>query len=201
MEGPDNRTMSESMSSPLLRGLDGTIAALAFVNAPLAATGRVIGGAFIAAMLLLAVTQVLSRAMFDYTLDWAEELSRFMLVWTVLLVAPFAYRSGAKVAIGSLVEALPPRLILFTSVVLNLLAGWICLMLLIESVAFWQRGLALSASALPIRMAFVYAIVPLALSGLLLVSAELVLRLLASLYRNDPLLRLNGSVASVDEGT
>jgi TRAP-type C4-dicarboxylate transport system permease small subunit len=161
----------------------------------------VIGGSLIGAMLLLAVVQVLSRAVFDFTLDWAEELARFMLVWTVLLVAPFAYRSGAKVAIGSLVEALPPRMILVTSIILNGLAGWICLMLLVESFAFWQRGLALTASALPIRMAFVYAIVPLALTGLLLVAVELVLRLLASIYRPDPLLRLNGSVASVDEGT
>jgi hypothetical protein len=39
------------------------------------------------------------------------------------------------------------------------------------------------------------------LTGLLLVAVELVLRLLASIYRPDPLLRLNGSVASVDEGT
>lgn len=193
--------MSETKPSLLLRGLDGTIAALAFVNAPLASTGKVIGGSLIGAMLLLAVVQVLSRAAFDFTLDWAEELARFMLVWTVLLVAPFAYRSGAKVAIGSLVEALPPRMILVTSMILNGLAGWICLMLLVESFAFWQRGLALTASALPIRMAFVYAIVPLALTGLLLVAVELVLRLLASIYRPDPLLRLNGSVASVDEGT
>ena len=191
--------MTEPQSSPLLRGLDRTIAALAFVNAPLASTGKIIGGALIAAMLLLAITQILSRAIFDYTLDWSEELSRFMLVWAVLLVAPFAYRSGAKIAIGTLVDALPPRLILLTSIVLNLLAGWICLMLLLESFAFWQRGLSLSASALPIRMAFVYAIVPLALTGLLLVAAELVLRLLASIYRPDPLLRLNGSVASVEE--
>jgi TRAP-type C4-dicarboxylate transport system permease small subunit len=193
--------MSETKPSLLLRGLDGTIAALAFVNAPLASTGKVIGGSLIGAMLLLAVVQVLSRAVFDFTLDWAEELARFMLVWTVLLVAPFAYRSGAKVAIGSLVEALPPRMILLTSIILNGLAGWICLMLLVESFAFWQRGLSLTASALPIRMAFVYAIVPLALTGLLLVAVELVLRLLASIYRPDPLLRLNGSVASVDEGT
>jgi len=183
-----------------MRVLDRLIWVLAFINKPAARAGSVAAGALIACMLALAMAQILSRAVFSHTLDWAEELARFMLVWAVLLVAPFAYRSGAKVAIDALVQSLPPRLLRLASIALNLLAGWICVMLLIESFAFWQRGLALSASALPIRMAWVYAIVPVALLGLLLVAAELVLRLIASAYRPDPKLRLVGSVASVDEG-
>lgn len=185
---------------PALLGLvDRAIAAFAFVNRPLARGGRAAAGALVAGMLLLAIAQIVTRAVFGLTLDWAEELARFMLVWAVLLVAPFAYRSGAKVAISGLVQSLPPRLLLFTSIVLNLLAGWICLMLLVESIPFWQRGLALSASALPIQMAWIYAIVPLALLALVLVAVELVLRLCASAFRPDLDLRLVGSVASVDD--
>lgn len=185
---------------PALLGLvDRAIAALAFVNRPLARAGRAIAGSLVAGMLALAIAQIVSRALFGHTLDWAEELARFMLVWAVLLVAPFAYRSGAKVAIGGLVQSLPPRLLLLASILLNLLAGWICAMLFAESIAFWQRGVALSASALPIQMAWVYAIVPWALLALVLVAAELVLRLLASAYRPDARLRLSGSVASVED--
>lgn len=183
----------------LLRFVDRAIAVIARVNRPLARGGRSAAGALVAGMLLLAIAQIVTRAVFDLTLDWAEELARFMLVWAVLLVAPFAYRSGAKVAISGLVQSLPPRLLLFTSIVLNLLAGWICLMLLVESIPFWQRGLALSASALPIQMAWIYAIVPLALLALVLAAVELVLRLCASAFRPDLDLRLVGSVASVDD--
>ena len=183
----------------LLRFVDRAIAVIARVNRPLARGGRSAAGALVAGMLLLAIAQIVTRAVFDLTLDWAEELARFMLVWAVLLVAPFAYRSGAKVAISGLVQSLPPRLLLFTSIVLNLLAGWICLMLLVESISFWQRGLALSASALPIQMAWIYAIVPFALLALVLVAVELVLRLCASAFRPDLDLRLVGSVASVDD--
>jgi TRAP-type C4-dicarboxylate transport system permease small subunit len=182
-----------------LRVLERAIALIARVNRPLARGGRAAASALVAGMLLLAVTQIMTRALFNLTLDWAEELARFMLVWAVLLVAPFAYRSGAKVAIGGLVQSLPPRLRLFTSIVLNLLAGWICLKLLVESIPFWQRGFALSASALPIQMAWIYAIVPLALLALVLVAVELVLRLCACTLRPDPDLRLVGSVASVDD--
>lgn len=177
--------------------LDRLIAALAAVNQPVCRVGRNVGGALVAAMLALAIAQIGSRAAFSHTLDWAEELARFMLVWTVLLVAPFAYRSGAHVAIDSFAQALPPRLLLATSVLLNLLAGWICLMLLIESIAFWQRGLSLTASAVPVHMAWVYIIVPVSLSALLLVAGELVLRLIGTVFRPDPQLRMIGAIPAV----
>lgn len=183
----------------MLNLIERLIRVLAAVNAPVARFGRSVAGALITVMLLLAIAQILSRALFSYTLDWAEELARFVLVWAVLLVAPYAYRSGAKVAIGALVESLPMGLRIGVSLVLNLLAGWICVMLLLESFSFWQRGLSLSASALPIRMAWIYAIVPVSLLALIAVAAELSLRLALSLARPDPELRLNGSVASVEE--
>jgi TRAP-type C4-dicarboxylate transport system permease small subunit len=191
--------MADPQPHLLVRCADLLVGALAQVNRPIARAGRFAAGALIACMLALAIAQIVSRAAFHHTLDWAEELARFTLVWAVLMVAPFAYRSGAKVAIAALVQSLPPRLLVATSIVLNLLAGWICAMLLAESAAFWQRGLSLTASALPIQMAWVYAIVPTALLALLLVAAELVLRLVASVFRPDPQLRLVGSVASVDD--
>lgn len=178
---------------------DRLIAGIARVNAPVCRWGRNAAAALIACMMALAVAQIVSRAAFSHTLDWAEELARFMLVWAVLLVTPFAYRSGAHVAIDSFAHALPPRLLLAASTLLNLLAGWICVRFLIESISFWQRGLSLSASALPVQMAWVYAIVPLALSVMTLVALELVLRLIGAQFRPDPKLRLSGAVPLVED--
>ncbi len=186
--------MKGSWRSTVQASLDALIRILAGINAPLCRAGRNAAGALIGAMMALAIAQICSRAAFDHTLDWAEELARFMLVWSVLLVAPYAYRSGQYVAIGSFAQALPPRLLLLTCAGLNSLAAWICAMLLVESGAFWQRGLNLSASALPLQMAWVYVIVPVALTALLLVAVELVLRVLAALLRPDPELRLAGAV-------
>jgi TRAP-type C4-dicarboxylate transport system permease small subunit len=178
--------------------LDRLIALLAAVNAPLCRYGRNAAGALIAGMVLLATVQIVSRAAFSHTLDWAEELARFLLVWSVLLVTPFAFRSGAHVAIDSFAYALPRRLLLAISALLNLLVGWIGLMLLIESIHFWQRGWSLSASALPVQMAWVYAIVPLALCAMVLVALELVLRLIGAQFRPDSRLRLFGAVPRID---
>jgi C4-dicarboxylate transporter DctQ subunit len=182
---------------PFLHFLDRVTAIFAAVNAPIARIGRDLAASLIGAMVLLALAQILSRALFDYTLDWAEELARVALVWSVLLVSPFAYRSGAHVAIGSFAAALPPRLLLAASAALNLLVIWICVKMLVQSLAFWQRGLVLTASALEIQMAWIYAIVPAAFLCLLLVGVELVIRLLRSLLGPDPDLTLVGAVAGV----
>lgn len=182
---------------PFLRFLDRVTAIFAAVNAPIARIGRDLAASLIGAMVALALAQILSRALFDYTLDWAEELARVALVWSVLLVSPFAYRSGAHVAIGSFAAALPPRLLLAASTALNLLVIWICVEMLVQSLAFWERGLSLTASALDIQMAWIYAIVPAAFVFLLLVGIELVIRLLRSLLGPDPDLTLVGAVAGV----
>ena len=182
---------------PLLHFLDRVIASFAAVNTPIARVGRDLAAALIGTMVLLAIAQILSRAMFDYTLDWAEELARVALVWSVLLVSPFAYRSGAHVAIGSFAATLPPRLLLVASAVLNALVIWICAEMLVQSLSFWTRGLALTASALGIQMAWIYAIVPAAFVCLLLVGIELVARLLRSLLSPDPDLTLVGAVPGV----
>jgi TRAP-type C4-dicarboxylate transport system permease small subunit len=79
----------------LLRLLDRLTTGLAAVNEPVARIGRDLAASLIGAMVVLALAQILSRALFSYTLDWAEELARVALVWSVLLVSPFAYRSGA----------------------------------------------------------------------------------------------------------
>jgi TRAP-type C4-dicarboxylate transport system permease small subunit len=161
--------------------LQRTSAALGRLNGPLSVAGRNLAGALLAVMLALALAQIVSRGVFHYSLDWAEELARVALVWSVLLVGPYAYRKGAHVAIVSFAEAIPPRLLAVVSLVLNCLIVWILAVLFIESFAFWRRGLEIMASTLEIKMAWIYAIVPAAFAMLILVGVELIGRLLLHL--------------------
>jgi TRAP-type C4-dicarboxylate transport system permease small subunit len=162
----------------LYRAFDRALQVLAGVNAPIARWGRNASAALLALMVALALAQILSRALFSHTLDWAEELARMALVWSVFLVAPFAYRAGAYVSISAFAEALPRGLLLAVAIVVNILIVWICGTLLAESAGLVRRGLTIVASSMPFRMAFVYAIVPASLAALALVGLEHVLRLL-----------------------
>jgi TRAP-type C4-dicarboxylate transport system permease small subunit len=165
------------MKSLLSRG----ISALARVNGPLSRACRNFAGVLLAVMLAMALAQIAARGIFNYSLDWTEELARVALVWSVLLVAPYGYRKGAHVAIVSFAETLPPRLLAAVSLLLNMLILWILVVLFLQSFAFWGRGLEITASTLDIKMAWIYAIVPAAFAMLILVGIELVARLVLHL--------------------
>jgi len=169
------------------------------INGPVSRAGRASAGVLLAVMLALAVTQIAMRGLLHVSLDWAEEMARFALVWSVLLTAPYAYRHGAYVAIVSLALSLPPRLLVICSLVLNALVVWILGVLLVESIAFWERGLSLVAGSLPIRMAWIYAIVPVALGALILVGLELLLRLVLHLRGQPSGIVMEGAMPAVVE--
>lgn len=182
----------------MTRTLDSAIHFLSATNAPITRWGRSFSAALLAVMLAVAVAQIASRALFNHTLDWAEELARMALVWSVLLAAPLAYRSGAHVAISAFAEAIPPRLLYATALALNLLTAWICGVFLLESFDFVARGFTIVASAVPLPMGWVYAIVPASLAALLLVAIECVLRLARALLEGRFDLLLSGAVPVAD---
>jgi TRAP-type C4-dicarboxylate transport system permease small subunit len=174
------------------RLIDRSVDLLAGINAPTARWGRNAAAMLLALMVGLATTQILSRALFNHTLDWADELARMALVWSVLLSAPYGYRAGAQVAITAFADALPTRLLLAIAVFVNLLVAWICATLFVESLDLVRRGLTIVAASMPFRMAWVYAIVPLSLALLVLVAVEIVLQLARALRRGTRELRLAG---------
>lgn len=183
----------------MITSLSWTVGLFGRINRPLSVAGRNVAGALLAVMLALALAQIVSRGVFHYSLDWAEELARVALVWSVLLVGPYAYRKGAHVAIVSFAEALPPRLLAICSVVLNVLIVWILVVLFVESFAFWRRGLDISAATLDMPMAWVYAVVPVAFALLILVGVELIGRLVLHLAGAPSGIVMEGAMPAVLE--
>ena len=169
-----------------MRIIDLALRGLEKLNAPIARWGLSFSAILLALMLLVALAQILSRAIFNHTLDWAEEAARMALVWSALLAAPMGYRAAGHVAITAFIEGLPPKALQLTGVVVNLLIGWICLMFLLESMDFVARGSTIMSTGLGIAMSYVYVIVPIALIALLLVSIEATLRLTRALITGAP---------------
>jgi TRAP-type C4-dicarboxylate transport system permease small subunit len=175
------------------------VAALGRINGPLSLAARNLAGGLMAVMLALALAQIVARGVFHYSLDWAEELARVALVWSVLLVAPYAYRKGAHVAIVSFAEALPPRMLAAASLLLNVLVVWIVAVLFLESFAFWRRGLEISAATLDLKVAWIYSIVPAAFAMLLLVGVELIGRLVVRVAGGQSGIVMAGAMPAVVE--
>ncbi len=61
------------------------------------------------AMATLVFTNVITRYVFDFSLNWAEELSRYLMIWVAYLGAGLAMREGRHVAIEYVQGLLPAR--------------------------------------------------------------------------------------------
>jgi len=62
----------------------------------------------LSAMSVIVFTNVSLRYLTSYSITWAEEVARYMMIWMTFLGAGLTLRYGGHVAIGNLMEMLPP---------------------------------------------------------------------------------------------
>ena len=60
-----------------------------------------------ATMIAIVTLQVVLRYGFNASLDWSEEISRLLFVWSMFLAIPLGIREGAHVGIELLVAHIP----------------------------------------------------------------------------------------------
>ena len=65
--------------------------------------------ALMAAMALLVIANVIDRYVFNHSFVWAEELSRYMMIWVGFLGSGLVLRIGAHLAVDVFQDLLPRR--------------------------------------------------------------------------------------------
>jgi TRAP-type C4-dicarboxylate transport system permease small subunit len=65
--------------------------------------------AMMAVMLVIVSSQVFMRYALNRSLDWADEASTLLFVWTVFLALPLALRNGGHIVMEMLLSALSKR--------------------------------------------------------------------------------------------
>jgi TRAP-type C4-dicarboxylate transport system permease small subunit len=154
---------------------------LSTINHVLSSIGKNVAAALLAAMLMMILAQVIFRYVLNDSLTWTEELAKFSMVWVACLVAPWAYRHHLNVSIDLFAEALPNVLRHISDIVISVLIIAISWIFLVESIAFWQGGWTITASSMPIKLAYFYSCIPFAFAGILLVGLENLLRQIATI--------------------
>jgi len=119
-----------------------------------------IAAILLAVMTVLVFLQVLFRYWLQLPLDWGEEVSRYLFIWSAMLGAAIATKRRAHFGIDFLVRALPFPVQTAIAVGVNL-----CICALMGVVAVQGTKLALSnlsqiSPTLAIPMAVPYAAVP-----------------------------------------
>lgn len=147
-------------------------AGLGHINRPLCLAARNAAAGLLAAMLVLVLVQILFRYGLNAPLAWTEEAARAAMIWLAFLVAPWAHRSGALVAVSLFFDALPAAPAKALRLLIDALAFWILAVLWIESLGFWHQGLTGRAASLDVPMAALYTVLPVGLGLWLSVAAE-----------------------------
>jgi TRAP-type C4-dicarboxylate transport system permease small subunit len=142
------------------------------INYVVAKIAKNIAGGLLALMLLMILAQVFFRYVLNDSLAWTEELAKFAMVWVACLVAPWAYREHLNVSIQMFADALPAVLRRITELLITLLVMFICGNFFIQSLEFWQTGLSINASSVPVKLAYFYSCAPFAFGSICMVCLE-----------------------------
>lgn len=111
-------------------------------------------------MFLLVFTNVVTRYVFGFSLNWAEELARYLMIWTGYLGAGLAMREGRHVAIEYLQERLPRPMALALRAIIG-----VVILLFMGTLAYlgYQYvlfAMSLKTAALQWKVGYVYTILP-----------------------------------------
>jgi C4-dicarboxylate transporter, DctQ subunit len=70
---------------------------------------------------LIIFGQVVSRYGFNYTPSWSEELSRFLIVWSIFIGVSIGVRKNQHIGVDALIRFMPHKLKVASEVLLNLI--------------------------------------------------------------------------------
>ena len=115
----------------------------------------------LALMVIFTTAQIICRTWFT-SLSWAEEATRFLLIWSTFLGATCVYRHSGNIAITFIQESFPRGM----SRTLRILVHAVCLvlfaLLFFYGVQYCSKQVR-TAAALPVKMKYIYMCLPISM--------------------------------------
>ena len=115
---------------------------------------------------LLVFGNVISRYGFSHTPIWSEELSRFLVVWSIFIGVAIGVRKNQHIGVDAIIRFLPHKLKLASEVLLNLIGVVVIGILVFNSIEFIQHTMEYEqlSPAMRIPMYIPYIAMPVGLS-------------------------------------
>lgn len=119
-------------------------------------------------MLAAVLAEIFFRYMFSMSLTWAEELARFLGIWTVFLGSAILAKKGMHLSIDVLFRGLSGRPKLLISLFTDFLTFLFCLGLFWGSVVMIERSSNIMSPALQISTSYFYLALIIGVIGMLI---------------------------------
>lgn len=115
---------------------------------------------------LIIFGQVVSRYGFNYTPIWSEELSRFLVVWSIFIGVSIGVRNNQHIGVDAVIRFLPHKLKVASEVLLNLIGVVVLGILIFNSIEFIQHTMEFEqlSPAMRLPMYIPYIAMPVGLS-------------------------------------
>ncbi len=152
------------------------VAALARLNNGLLFVCRWIAIGLVAVIAVVVSASVIMRYGVNYSLSWAEDAAKFLMVWLTFMGAPLGFRHGAHVSL-ELLPPLPPSVYRIIRIVVHATVVFLMVMLTRFAWAFAINGwnqVALTIGDL--SMFWIFVSMPIGCAIMALVAFELMVR-------------------------
>ncbi|MDD9909046.1 MAG: TRAP transporter small permease subunit [Ahrensia sp.] len=175
---------------------------LSALNSFLLTIGRNIAWIALAGMVIVILLQIFYRYALNNALPWPEEAARALMIWMMALIAPSAFRHAGFVAIDMVPDLLPRKVQLALRLFILVLSLIVIVIMLGHAWAHFSAPLLFDSSGLnrllqdsginqllgtqlQFRTAYVYLAMSVLLALMILVSLELLLRLIGRILYGD----------------
>lgn len=136
----------------------------------------------VATIAVILIASVVYRYGLNNALSWAEESSKYLMVWLTFLGAPIALRGFGHINIDLLIAVLPARLQQLMYLMVSIIIGVTMGIVLWKGWGFAELGARQVASTFNISMFYLYIAVPIGAALTLLVALEQALQCVLGLF-------------------
>ena len=111
-------------------------------------------------MLIALFLQVVLRYLFNYSLSWTAELSRYLMIWITFVGAAIAVRHNRLIKVEILLLKMPPGMKKGVQITAAVISFAFYILLIVYGISILQTVKGQHSSALQLSMAIPYAAIP-----------------------------------------
>lgn len=123
-----------------------------------------LGGLLLGLMALLVIFQVITRYVFNFPPPWTEELARYMMIWSTLIISAVLTFDKAHINMDYFINLVPFGIKKALSIISGVAIAGFLLVFVISAMGLIQTSLQITQRSvgMGIPMVFVYIILPFA---------------------------------------
>ena len=118
------------------------------------------------AMVIITGAQIICRTWFT-ALSWSDEITRYLLIWSTFLGATVVYRHNGHISVTLVQDAVSPKVAKVLRVAVHAICFVLFTVLLYYSTLYCMK-LKKTATAMPIKMKYIYACIPVSMGIMML---------------------------------